>query len=118
MTVACLLTNETAKKIYLFTDLWAVKDGKIIATGSNAEVMDKYESENTLNLGGQFVYPGLIDAHAHFLGYGQSLFTVDLFGAESWEEVIKRVNKNNTDKPTISIRCFFLEPRSFFFFFF
>jgi predicted amidohydrolase YtcJ len=39
------------------------------------------------------VYPGFIDAHAHFLGYGQSLFMVDLFGASNWEEVVERVKR-------------------------
>jgi predicted amidohydrolase YtcJ len=27
---------------------------------------------------GAAVYPGFIDAHAHFVGYGSSLFQVDL----------------------------------------
>src|SRR5438067_1709900 len=60
---------------------FAVKDGKIVATGSDEEILKKYESKEEIDAKGQAVYPGFIDAHAHFLGYGQSLFMVDLFGA-------------------------------------
>ncbi len=70
---------------------FAVKDGKIIATGADDEILKKYKAKETIDAKGQAVYPGFIDAHSHFLGYGQSLFMVDLFGASNWEEVIKRV---------------------------
>ena len=48
---------------------------------------------------GQAVYPGFIDAHAHFVSYGQSLFEVDLFGAASWEEILQRVKKFSDEHP-------------------
>lgn len=70
---------------------FAVKDGKIIATGTDDEILKKYKAKETIDAKKQAVYPGFIDAHAHFVGYGQSLFMVDLFGAANWEEVIKRV---------------------------
>ncbi len=78
---------------------FAVKDGKIIATGTNLEILNKYTAKETIDAKGQAVYPGFIDAHAHFLGYGQSLFMVDLYGAASWEEVIGRVKKFATEHP-------------------
>jgi len=46
-----------------------------------------------VDAGGRPVYPGFIDAHAHFVGYGQSLFAVDLFGSASFEEVVRRVQQ-------------------------
>lgn len=52
---------------------FAVKDGKFIAIGTNNEIQSKYEASQTLDLKGQFVYPGFIDAHAHFFGYGQGI---------------------------------------------
>jgi len=58
---------------------FAVKDGKIIATGTDAEILNQYKAKETIDAKGQAVYPGFIDAHSHFLGYGQSLFMVDLF---------------------------------------
>ena len=69
----------------------AVQDGKIVAVGTNDAILKEYTSDSVVNAGGAVVYPGFIDAHAHFVGYGQSLFAVDLMFVNSWEEVINRV---------------------------
>lgn len=71
----------------------AIKNGKVVATGTNAVIQKKYTSAESMDAGGKFIYPGFIDAHAHFIGYGQSLQSVDLTGTKSWEEVITRVKK-------------------------
>src|SRR5215471_17893829 len=62
---------------------FAIKDGKIVAVGKNEDILNNYESKEMVDAGGKPVYPGFIDAHAHFIGYGQSLFTADLYGATS-----------------------------------
>ena len=69
----------------------AIKDGKIIATGNNESILENFESKNITDLGGKFMYPGFIDAHAHFMGYGLSPNTVDLMETTSWSEVLERV---------------------------
>lgn len=69
----------------------AIKDGKIIATGNNESILENFESKNITDLAGKFVYPGFIDAHAHFMGYGLSLNTVNLMETTSWSEVLQRV---------------------------
>ena len=69
----------------------AIKDGIIVATGTDAEILAAYTAPEKIDAKGQAVYPGFIDAHAHFVGYGKSLFQVDLFGATSWEEAVERV---------------------------
>jgi predicted amidohydrolase YtcJ len=69
----------------------AVQDGKIVAVGTNDAILKEYTSDSVVNAAGAVVYPGFIDAHAHFVGYGQSLFAVDLMFVNSWEEVIYRV---------------------------
>ena len=51
----------------------AVKDGKIVAIGTNDEIRNKFKSNTIINAKGKFIYPGLIDAHCHFYGYGLSL---------------------------------------------
>lgn len=78
---------------------FAVSDGKIIAVGTNDEILKKYKAKEKIDAQGRAVYPGFIDAHAHFVGYGQSLFQVDLFGAASWDEVIERVQKFAKEHP-------------------
>ena len=69
----------------------AIKDGLIVATGTDAEILAGYTATEKIDAKGQAVYPGFIDAHAHFVGYGKSLFQVDLFGTTSWEEAVERV---------------------------
>jgi predicted amidohydrolase YtcJ len=74
-------------------EAFAVKDGKILAVGTNEDIRGKYESPQVVDAGGRAVYPGFIDAHCHFVRYGESLFTALLFGSTSFEEVVDRVKK-------------------------
>lgn len=69
----------------------AVKDGKILAVGTSDEIKKQFEGTEEINAEGKSVYPGFIDAHAHFYGYGQSLQTADLRETKSWEEVLQRL---------------------------
>ena len=65
------------------TEAMAIKDGKIIATGKLSDIEDKIEATEKMDAHGKFIYPGFIDAHAHFAGYGSVLQTADLVGTES-----------------------------------
>ncbi|MDB5199849.1 MAG: amidohydrolase [Chitinophagaceae bacterium] len=87
--------NEKFDKAQAF----AISNGKIIAVGSTDDILKKYSAKELIDAKGQPVYPGFIDAHAHFVSYGQSLFQVDLFGANSWDEVIDKVKKFAAQHP-------------------
>ena len=76
---------------FSIVEAMAIKDGKIIGTGSAKELFAKYNSNNKINLNGKFVYPGFIDAHAHFYGYSNELQQVNLYGTKSWEEIISKL---------------------------
>jgi len=69
----------------------AMQDGKIIAVGSNKELLSKYPKATTDNLGGATLIPGFIDAHGHLLGLGQSLANVDLMGTTSKQDIVQRL---------------------------
>ncbi len=69
----------------------AIKDQRIIAVGSCKEIGRKYRSEQDYDLEGAFVYPGWIDAHCHFFGYGMNLNAVDVAGTASVEEIIEHL---------------------------
>jgi predicted amidohydrolase YtcJ len=69
----------------------AIKDGRILAVGSNDSIGSLFEAGETVNAGGKPVVPGLIDAHCHFFGYGMGLQEVDLVGTKSFDEVIQRI---------------------------
>lgn len=102
LLISCKTTEKADLLIYNATiytvdssfsraEAMVVTDGKIIATGTSAELEKKYDAREKIDAGGKFIYPGFIDAHAHFTGYGFSLQTVNLVDTKSWEEVIERV---------------------------
>jgi len=70
----------------------AVRDGKIIAIGKNEDILKNYEADVVQDAQGNALFPGLIDAHTHFVNYGFSLQKVNLAGTESWEDVLQRCN--------------------------
>lgn len=84
-------TIYTVDSSFSTAEAMAVKDGKIVETGKTDDLEKKYDAKEKLDAQGKFIYPGFIDAHAHFVSYGQSLFTVNLFDSKSMDEVIQRV---------------------------
>lgn len=72
----------------------AIAGGVIVAVGDEASV-DGWNGPSTvvLDAGGGTVTPGLVDAHAHLVGLGESLATVDLRGARSIDEVVERLRE-------------------------
>ncbi|UAY55124.1 amidohydrolase [Arachidicoccus terrestris] len=69
----------------------AIKDGKILAVGDSKELQHAYVGAKNINAQGKFIYPGFIDAHAHFLAYGQNLKQVNLEGTKSWNAILKKL---------------------------
>lgn len=69
----------------------AIKDGRILRVGSSAQLQKDYDAKEMVDAKGKYLYPGFIDAHAHFVEYGKSLFAVNLYGAASFEEAVQRV---------------------------
>ncbi len=74
----------------------AINGGKIVATGTNEEIKANYNSSTLLNVDGKAIFPGFIDAHCHFLGYGLGLQHVDLTGTRSYDEVLNKVVQFNS----------------------
>jgi predicted amidohydrolase YtcJ len=89
----------TVDSAFSEAEAFAVKDGRILAVGTDREIQDRYLADSMEDAGGKAVYPGFIDAHAHFLAYGHSLFTVDLFGSASFDEVVMRVQHFSNEHP-------------------
>jgi predicted amidohydrolase YtcJ len=79
----------TVNSEFSVQEAFVVKDGKIVDVGSNDEILSKYSSENKVDLEGKFVYPGFIDPHCHFYGYGLSLQWANLRGTQSFEEILE-----------------------------
>lgn len=70
----------------------AVKDGRIVAVGTDADVAPLTgSSTRVVDLHGRMLLPGFIDAHTHFLDGGFKLAGVDLRDAATPEEFARRI---------------------------
>lgn len=81
----------TCDSAFSIREAMAIKDGRILATGTTAEIQQRYAADSMLDAQGQFIYPGFIDAHCHFTGYATDLWKCSLYGTASWQEVLQRV---------------------------
>ena len=72
-------------------EAFAVRDGKFLEVGTSESLNEKYEFTESIDAEGQAVYPGFIDAHAHFFGLGMQQQRVDLTGTKSFDEVVTRI---------------------------
>ena len=74
----------------------AIKDGKFVAIGSEKDIVKHYDAAYTLDAQGKSIYPGFIDGHCHFVGYGETKVRfADLNGCKSFVEVLERLEKHN-----------------------
>ena len=76
---------------FSMANCFVVKRGKIISVGSSDTIETKYKAAKVVDAGGMPVYPGFIDAHAHFYEYGLGLQQVRLDNTKSWQEVVDSV---------------------------
>ena len=70
----------TVNKDQPWAEAVAIKDGKFIKVGNNAEV-ESLAGKNTevVDLKGQFVMPGIVDMHAHpFTGVDMGIGSINL----------------------------------------
>jgi len=103
VTNAQIYTSDVNRPV---AEALAVRAGRIAFVGSNrgALALAGPRTER-LDLAGKTVITGMVDAHAHLLGLGQALRTVDLVGTRSYDEVIARVvERAKTARPGEWIR--------------
>ncbi len=79
----------TVDSAFSMAEALAIRDGKIVAIGSTKDLNEQFEGKETVDADGKFIYPGFIDAHAHYYRYGLGLQTADLVGSGSWEEILQ-----------------------------
>jgi predicted amidohydrolase YtcJ len=88
----------TVDSSFSVAEAMAVKDGKILETGSTDHIRKTYTAPAVVNAEGKIIYPGFIDGHAHFYSYALSLQKVNLTGTRSWEECITRIQQFAVEK--------------------
>lgn len=88
----------TADSAQWTAEAFAVDEGKIVFVGSRSGAM-AYQGDSTSvrDVGGAFVYPGLVDAHAHVVNLG--LRGVDLMGTPTYDAVIAKMVEKAASTP-------------------
>ncbi|MDB5031869.1 amidohydrolase [Mucilaginibacter sp.] len=81
----------TVDSTFSTADAFVVLSGKIIAVGNADKLEEKYMAHEVIDAHGKAIYPGFIDAHAHFYAYGMGLQQINLKGIKNWDEVVDSV---------------------------
>jgi predicted amidohydrolase YtcJ len=95
MSAALVLTNgliHTQDPRQPLVSAVAIRDGKIMALGNDADMKDLLGSGGEwLDLNGRCVLPGFVDAHVHFEGFALSLQRVNLAGTANLDQALERI---------------------------
>ena len=82
----------TMDDFYPLAEAVAIRDGKIIAVGSEYAVGPYIGSETkVLDLNGKTMVPGLIEGHGHFMGLGYAKMRLDLSTVNNYDELVDMV---------------------------
>ncbi len=93
-------TIYTIDETFSTAEAMAIKDGAIMESGKEEIILGKYTAADIIDLEGGFVYPGLIDAHCHYVSYGTGLRHADLTGTGSFEEIIGILKEHQERYPS------------------
>jgi predicted amidohydrolase YtcJ len=70
-----------------------VKDGRIIAVGTNDQVKSVMADAEPLDLAGRLVTAGFVDAHCHMVTFGRAGLMVDLAGLDSIDVCLVKIRQ-------------------------
>jgi len=111
LAVSSSLFGETANAVFINGNIYtgnergpraeaiAVKAGRIVFVGSNAEAAKFKEGARVTDLKGSTVLPGLTDSHCHIFGIGAREVTLNLEGTTSLDDFLARVKERVAKTP-------------------
>ena len=79
-----------------------IKDGEILELVPNPDLKLTENSSHeakVIDANGNFVMPGFIDAHAHFISLGKNKANLDFLSTTSWEEIVDMVKEKTAELP-------------------
>jgi predicted amidohydrolase YtcJ len=91
----------TVNDSFEIAEAFALRDGHFVGVGTQQEIFDRFEASRIIDVGGRSVFPGFIDGHCHFHGYGENLFRwADLNGTKSFDELLDRLEAHLATHPS------------------
>ena len=81
----------TVDSAFTIAEAFAIRGGVFIEIGSSERLLQRYQAKETLDAQGAAIYPGFYDSHAHFLTFASSLEMTNLYGAQSFDDVLQRL---------------------------
>jgi predicted amidohydrolase YtcJ len=85
-----ILTMAGAQPTY--AEALVEKGGRIVYVGALAGALKAAGTgARRVNLAGRTLLPGFIDTHGHFIYFGKNLVDANLFGADTVEEIVRRM---------------------------
>ena len=111
---SCSNTNKASLIVYnakIYTidssfnqvEAMAIKDGKIVATGTTESILKQFDADSMIDAMGNTIFPGFIDAHCHFTGFANDSWKCNLVGTTSFKEVIDSVLSYSKSAPMLWI---------------
>ncbi|MGO1722029.1 MAG: amidohydrolase [Sphingobacterium sp.] len=89
----------TVDSTFSTAEAFAVNNGLVIEVGESQDLLNRYDAGEKIDAEGKFVYPGFYDAHAHFFMLAEAMDEVNLTGAQSFDEVLKRLKIYRAQNP-------------------
>lgn len=92
-------TVYTVDSAFSKAQAFAVRDGKFVAVGTSADMQRRFAARQTVDAGGQFIYPGFQDAHCHFYYYALGLREAKLGTATTWPAAVAQLIAHRRQQP-------------------
>ena len=74
-------------------EAFAIREGFIIAVGTNADIREAYPHAEEVDLGGKDVMPGIIESHGHMLNLGRISMRIDLQDINDPQIVLQKLKE-------------------------
>lgn len=89
----------TADENFSSAQAMAIRDGKILAIGSEDSIMNNYIADSVVDAQGKIIFPGFIDAHCHLTGFATDMWKCSLIGTGSFDEVVNKIKAYSLHTP-------------------
>lgn len=83
-------------------DAIAIQEGRVLATGTESDLLAAYPDATLIDAQGKTMIPGLIDAHAHVMGLGASILNVNVMGLRTLDETLQKVRDYADQYPDLA----------------